>query len=155
MELNIINRQEIIEYNEKIKELLYKVVEKAFELEGLDKNQWEVSISFVDNNEIQLLNKTYRGIDKPTDVLSFPQYNNIDEIMEEDDSHRILGDIVISLEKAKEQSREYGHSFEREVAFLTSHSMLHLFGYDHDTDENTKKMRSKEEKVLEMLGILR
>lgn len=155
MELNIINRQEIIEYNEKIKELLYKVVEKAFELEGLDKNQWEVSISFVDNNEIQLLNKTYRGIDKPTDVLSFPQYNNIDEIMEEDDSHRILGDIVISLEKAKEQSREYGHSFEREVAFLTSHSMLHLFGYDHDTDENTKKMRSKEEKVLEILGILR
>ncbi|XVE34086.1 rRNA maturation RNase YbeY [Wukongibacter baidiensis] len=153
MDLDIINNQDIIEYKEELIELLNKVVEKSLEVENIG-NDIEVSLSFVDNNEIKVLNRDFRGKDKETDVLSFPQYEN-QELIKEENNIVVLGDIVISLEKAKEQAEEYGHSFEREVAFLTSHSMFHLLGYDHDTEENTKLMRQKEEKVLELLGILR
>ncbi|WP_432664593.1 rRNA maturation RNase YbeY [Wukongibacter baidiensis] len=153
IDLDIINNQDIIEYKEELIELLNKVVEKSLEVENIG-NDIEVSLSFVDNNEIKVLNRDFRGKDKETDVLSFPQYEN-QELIKEENNIVVLGDIVISLEKAKEQAEEYGHSFEREVAFLTSHSMFHLLGYDHDTEENTKLMRQKEEKVLELLGILR
>jgi probable rRNA maturation factor len=120
----------------------------------------EVSVSFVDNEEIRKLNKYYRGIDSPTDVLSFPlmEFEEIEEGEEDEkDAEEIypIGDIVISLEKAKEQAEEYGHSFEREVAYLTVHSMLHLLGYDHETEEERKLMREKEEKVMERLGLRR
>ncbi len=154
--LDIINNQNNIEYSNELITLLNKVVNKSLEVENIDKNhrEIEVSISFVNNEEIKGLNRDFRGKDKETDVLSFPQYD-ITEVFEHQNDILILGDIVISLEKAKEQSMEYGHSFEREVAFLTAHSMFHLMGYDHDTDENTRLMRSKEERVLELLGILR
>ncbi|AAM24227.1 putative rRNA maturation factor [Caldanaerobacter subterraneus subsp. tengcongensis MB4] len=120
----------------------------------------EVSVSFVDNEEIRKLNKYYRGIDSSTDVLSFPlmEFEEIEEGEEDEkDAEEIypIGDIVISLEKAKEQAEEYGHSFEREVAYLTVHSMLHLLGYDHETEEERKLMREKEEKVMERLGLRR
>lgn len=120
----------------------------------------EVSVSFVDNEEIRKLNKYYRGIDSSTDVLSFPlmEFEEIEEGEEDEkDAEGIypIGDIVISLEKAKEQAEEYGHSFEREVAYLTVHSMLHLLGYDHETEEERKLMREKEEKVMERLGLRR
>jgi len=153
IDLDIINNQEIIEYKDELIELLNKVVGKSLEVEDIG-NDIEVSLSFVDNNEIKELNRDFRGKDKETDVLSFPQYEN-QELIKEENNIVVLGDIVISLEKAKEQAIEYGHSFEREVAFLTSHSMFHLLGYDHDTEENTTLMRQKEEKVLELLGILR
>ena len=154
--LDIINNQNNIEYSNELITLLNKVVNKSLEVENIDKNhrEIEVSISFVNNEEIKGLNRDFRGKDKETDVLSFPQYDST-EVFEHQNDILILGDIVISLEKAKEQSMEYGHSFEREVAFLTAHSMFHLMGYDHDTDENTQLMRSKEERVLELLGILR
>ncbi|WIF94796.1 rRNA maturation RNase YbeY [Caminicella sporogenes] len=153
MDVIIDNRQNKIQLNDKLINLVKKVVEKCLNEEGI-KQDVEISISFVDNNEIRELNKNFRDKDTKTDVLSFPQYDNI-EMIKSLDTKIILGDIVISLEKAREQSVEYGHTFEREVAFLTAHSMYHLFGFDHDTEENTKIMRQKEEKVLKDLGILR
>lgn len=151
--IDIINKQDIIKYDDGLDVILEKIVNKSLEIENIDKDI-EVSISFVDNNEIKYLNKNFRGKDTDTDVLSFPQYDK-QELLMDQNNIVILGDIVISLEKAKEQAQEYGHSFEREVGFLAAHSMFHLLGYDHDTEENTKVMRSKEEKVLELLGILR
>jgi len=150
MEVLFDNRQEKFPYPEDLEDLLQSAVELCLEEEEVTKDI-EVSISFVDNDEIQKLNRDYRGIDRATDVLSFPQYENIKEV----ENPICLGDIVISLEKALEQSKEYGHSFKREVAFLTVHSMFHLMGYDHDTPENTSIMREKEEKVLQQLGVKR
>ncbi|MFZ5965913.1 MAG: rRNA maturation RNase YbeY [Bacillota bacterium] len=150
MEIMIDNRQNRVQYNQEIEALIQKVIEKCLMKEGLN-DTVEISISFVDNDEIRKLNKQFRGLDKSTDVLSFPMFDRLENI----EGIVCLGDIVLSLEKAVEQSLDYGHSFEREIAFLVTHSMFHLFGYDHDTDENTKIMRQKEEEVLEALGILR
>lgn len=153
MEINLVNKQNIVEYNDNLDDLIESVIKKSLESEDIDKDI-EVSVSLVDNKEIKDLNKKFRGLDKETDVLSFPQYDNLKEIKGIKE-YCILGDIVISLEKARQQAVEYGHSFEREVAFLTVHSMMHLFGYDHNDEENTKIMREKEEKVLALLDILR
>ena len=151
--VDIINNQSLIKYEDGMIEILNKVISKTLEIEDIN-NEIEVCVSFVDNAEIKELNKNFRGKDKETDVLSFPQYDE-QELIQDQSNIVALGDIVISLEKAKEQAIEYGHSFEREVAFLTAHSMYHLLGYDHDTEENTKIMRKKEETVLDLLGILR
>ncbi len=117
----------------------------------------EVSVTFTDNGGIREINKEHRDIDAPTDVLSFPMAD-----AEEDfDTNMgtgaaLLGDIVISLERAEEQAKEYGHSFTREVAFLTVHSVLHLLGYDHVTgEEDEKRMCVKQEAILEFMGIKR
>ena len=126
-------------------------VTEGLDYEGYD-DDYEVSLSFVDNKEIHELNKQFRGIDRPTDVLSFPMLSDDFDIELEEES---LGDIVISLERAFEQSKEYNHSFEREVCFLVCHSTFHLLGYDHDTEENTKQMREKEEYILNKLNITR
>ena len=114
-----------------------------------------VSVTLCDNEYIKVLNNKYRGVDKHTDVLSFPMYEDGDFDYSECISGAMLGDIVISLEKAFEQSKEYNHSFEREVCFLVCHSTFHLLGYDHDTEENTKQMREKEEYILNKLNITR
>ena len=132
---------------EKIKDIIIE----CLDYEGYD-DDYEVSLSFVDNKEIHELNKQFRGIDRPTDVLSFPMLSDDFDIELEEES---LGDIVISLERAFEQSKEYNHSFEREVCFLVCHSTFHLLGYDHDTEENTKQMREKEEYILNKLNITR
>ena len=116
-------------------------------------DDYDISISFVDNKEIHELNKQFRGVDRATDVLSFPMLS--DEFEDVEYEEMSLGDIVVSLERALEQSIEYGHSFEREVCFLVCHSMFHLLGYDHDTEENTREMREKEEAVLTKLNITR
>ena len=105
---------------------------------------YEVSVSLVNNQEIQQLNEQYRGIDLATDVLSFPMGEGV-----------ILGDIVISIEKVKEQAEEYGHSFERELAFLLVHGMLHLLGYDHESASDEKIMFSKQNYILNKLDIKR
>lgn len=113
----------------------------------------EISLSIVDNKEIQELNKTYRQIDKATDVLSFPLLDCFDNV---DDKNIVaLGDIIISIEKAKEQALEYGHSLERELCFLTVHSMLHLLGYDHMQEDEEKIMFSKQDNILDSLNITR
>ena len=117
----------------------------------------EVSVSFVSNNEIRKLNKLYRDKDMSTDVLSFPLTGDdgTAEINQETGAV-LLGDVVISLETAVKQAANYGHSLEREIGFLTVHSMLHLLGYDHETSQLDQRiMREKEESVLEKLGISR
>ncbi len=115
----------------------------------------EVSVMFVDNEQIRELNKMHRNIDRETDVLSFPLGDENGFEVNCDNDAILLGDIVISLEKAAAQAEEYGHSLRREVAFLITHSLFHLLGYDHETPEGEKEMFQKQEKVLEKLGITR
>lgn len=152
LNIEITNAQSKVEFDEGLKDNIRSVVEESLKCEGWGM-KYEVSILFVDNEEIKRLNSEFRGIDRPTDVLSFPlvSKDEQDEFLEDN----LLGDIVISLEKALEQSREYGHSFEREMAFLVCHSMFHLMGYDHMDDDSAKEMREKEESVLSSLGIVR
>ena len=120
----------------------------------------EINVLFTDNAGIQEMNKEYREIDRPTDVLSFPmfEYDENGEIIEEfadfnKKGELLLGDIVISLEHAEKQAQEYGHSYMREVGFLTVHSMLHLFGYDHMNEEDEKEMFSYQEEILNEMGL--
>lgn len=152
MDIYIDNRQDKIEIDgkiEAIETIINQVIEECLKEEE-HSTDVEVSVSFVDNEEIRELNKEYRNVDSPTDVLSFP--------MEEDSFGLftpLLGDIVISLERALEQSKEYGHTFEREIAYLTAHSMFHLLGYDHMTDEDKRIMREKEKSVMKTLKIFK
>ncbi|MCR5017112.1 MAG: rRNA maturation RNase YbeY [Ruminococcus sp.] len=117
----------------------------------------EVSVSFVSNNEIKNLNKIYREKDSVTDVLSFPLTGEDGTVEINPETGAVqLGDVVISLETAVKQAQNFGHSLEREIGFLTVHSMLHLLGYDHETSQLDQRiMREKEESVLEKLGISR
>ena len=139
-------------------ELLRKVVQTVLELEGI-KHEVDVYITLTNNEEIHKINREYRDVDRPTDVLSFPMYER-EEIKnlrkkKKDEIEEILGDIIISIPKTKEQAEEYGHSYERELAYLTTHGMLHLLGYDHMIEEEKAVMREHEEAVLEKLNILR
>ncbi|MDI3311126.1 MAG: rRNA maturation RNase YbeY [Thermoanaerobacterium sp.] len=160
MNILIDNRQDKVD-TQGLDKVVEDVVRTALEVEGVV-DDVEVSVSFVDNDEIHKLNKYYRNVDRETDVLSFPLvefeeiYTDIDE-KEDDglDEIQPIGDIVISLEKAKQQAEEYGHSFIREVAYLTAHSMFHLMGYDHETEDEKKVMREKEEEVMRRLKIER
>lgn len=115
----------------------------------------EVSLTFTDNAGIRELNKRYREIDRETDVLSFPMLGEDGFEVNPETDALLLGDIVISLEKAKAQSEEYGHSMKREVAFLMAHSLFHLLGYDHMSPEEEAEMFAKQENVLRRLGITR
>ena len=114
----------------------------------------EVSISFVDDTAMAELNERFRGMEGPTDVLSFPMGENGNYDVNHETGAKILGDIVISVPKAMEQAKTYGHSFEREMGFLTAHSMLHLLGYDHEAGGLARvRMREKEEQVMRELGL--
>ena len=135
----------------KLKMLVRKAILTTLEYEGED-TDCEVSVTFTDNEGIHAINKEYRNIDRPTDVLSFPQinYDEGEELMEGD----MLGDIVLSLERAREQAEEFGHSFERECAFLCAHSTLHLLGYDHElSDEDDADMRRRQSEIMEKMGL--
>ncbi len=155
--IKIISDEEIGELS-----LLEQVLEKGAELERLP-FQAEVGLSFVDNEEIRTLNREQRGMDRATDVLSFPMLELTPgeatapgpEETDPETGRVYLGDIVISTERAQEQAEEYGHSLQRELAFLTIHSLLHLLGYDHMEEEERKQMRSREEAVLSALGLTR
>ena len=120
--------------------------------ENLEDTELEFSVIIVDNKRIHEINKEYRGIDRPTDVISFALEDN-EEI--EFDHYRVLGDIYISIDKVKEQAKEYGHSEKRELAFLTVHGFLHLLGYDHMKEEDEKIMFKKQEEILDGFGIKR
>ncbi len=136
-----------------LKMLIRRSVIAALDYEGYS-NDCEVSVTLTDNEGIHALNKQYRNIDAPTDVLSFPlvEYENTEEPPV--DEATMLGDIVISLERAEEQAEEFGHSFEREVAFLTVHSMLHLLGYDHvNSETEDEEMRSRQRDIMKALGL--
>ena len=134
-----------------LKILMRRAVEATLMYEGID-NDVEVSITFTDDESIHRLNLEYRGIDRPTDVLSFPLEDNI-----KNNRGRgliMLGDIVISLERAVAQAEEYGHSFQRETAFLCIHSMLHLLGYDHELGEvEDADMRRRQREIIESIGL--
>ena len=136
--------------------LFNDVAKESLKEEGFNEN-CEISISLVDNAEIKEINRRFRHIDKETDVLSFPLLTFADgEKMElNENGEIILGDIIISVQKAVYQAEEYGHSLKREMAFLTAHSMLHLMGYDHMTDSEREIMFAKQEKILNNLGITR
>jgi probable rRNA maturation factor len=113
----------------------------------------EISVTFTDNEEIKKLNAQYRNIDAATDVLSFPMGENGKYDLNHETGAKILGDIVISMEKAVEQADAFDHSLQREVAYLTAHSVLHLLGYDHVENMEKVRMREKEELVMEQLGL--
>ena len=136
-----------------LKLLIRRAIISSLDYEGFENNA-EVSVTFTDNEGIKALNAQYRGIDKETDVLSFPltDFEGGDE-PPVDEEITGLGDIVISLEKAQAQADEYGHSFEREMAFLTVHSMLHLLGYDHVNSEKDEEMRCRQREILNNMGL--
>ena len=116
----------------------------------------ELSATLTDDATIRALNREYRGIDRPTDVLSFPMYSFADGDVPPDDGDFTLGDVVISVERAEAQAREYGHSTRREIAFLTVHSILHLLGWDHETGEaDERAMFAKQDEIMDALGISR
>ena len=149
------NHQDKLPLTYRLKMLVREAVEATLDYEQYG-NPCEVSVSFVDNAEIRDLNKKFRGIDKATDVLSFPLFDYEGESEEPpvDEMLGMLGDVVLSLEKAKSQAKTYGHSFEREVAFLTVHSMLHLLGYDHElSDEDDADMRRRQTEIVEKMGL--
>lgn len=134
--------------------LIEKVIETSLKYENV-KNDCEISVTIVDNDKIHKLNNKFRNIDRPTDVLSFPLIDFEKEGMPPSDQKAYLGDIVISIDKAKEQAREYGHSLEREISFLTAHSMLHLLGYDHMVEDEEKIMFQKQREILDIMGVKR
>lgn len=140
------------ETNEKIEmdDKLESVIKTVFETEGLSL-AYEVSITFVGKDEIHQLNKEFRKVDRPTDVLSFPM--DTDFMVEGMDA--MLGDIVICMDVAKEQAADFGHSLDREIMYLTCHSTLHLLGYDHMTDDEKKEMRTREKEVMKILGVFK
>lgn len=149
-----LNDQTIFEITYKQKILIRRAIEATLDYESF-KNNAEISITFTDNDGIQRLNRDFRGLDRPTDVLSFPltDYEAIDTPLA-DELCGSLGDVVLSLERAREQAEEYGHSLDREIAFLTVHSMLHLLGYDHETgEEDELDMRRRQSEILKNIGL--
>ena len=143
------NSQSIFKITYKLKMLIRRAILETLRYEEKT-GDFEVSVTFTDNVGIHELNRTYRNIDRPTDVLSFPQIDyDAGELAE-----GMIGDIVLSLERAKEQADEFGHSFERECAFLSVHSTLHLLGYDHElSDEDDADMRARQSEVMNIMGL--
>lgn len=153
-----------IEKKQKYENVIKLVVDECFKTEKIDSTNLYVSITLTNPEEIEKINMQYRNIDRPTDVLSFPMFEkeDLEKIIHNDvdsdvfnQQEDILGDIVISIPKVYEQAEEYGHSFERELAYMVVHGFYHLMGYDHIDEEDKKVMRQKEENILEHLGIKR
>ena len=166
VELIIENEQNKEEFTPEMSSLIQTVCEKVMELEECDFDA-QISLTLTDNENIRQINNEHRGIDRPTDVLSFPMcdfetpgdFDALDETPEEyfnpDTGELMMGDIVISVEKVKEQAEKYGHSETRELAFLVAHSMLHLSGYDHMEEEERIEMEAMQSEILERRGYRR
>lgn len=148
MEIYYDDRQDDIKITDEIKNLIEKSIAAVLKVENLDENV-EVSVSFVGDEEIRDLNRDYRGVDKSTDVLSFPMDDEFIIVS------RILGDVIINTRRVMEQAEELGHSNERELSYLTVHSILHLLGYDHMEDEDKREMREREKLAMKELSIYR
>lgn len=140
-----------------IKNDLEKVIREVLTVEKVDQEKCEISLSFVDEEKIRQLNKDFRSIDSVTDVLSFPIEDFFNEDRENilEKPYLMLGDVVICLDVARKQADDLGHSFEREVMYLTCHSILHLLGYDHIEDDDKKIMRAREKEVMKNLGVFK
>ena len=151
MDILIENLTDFVVSEEQMR-MIEEIIKESLAFEQITE-EVEVSISLVDNEEIQTLNQKFRQMDKPTDVLSFPLLDFSEEISFA--GCVALGDIVISVEKVQEQAKEYGHSFEREFGFMMAHSMLHLLGYDHQTPEEETIMFAKQEAILNKVELFR
>lgn len=154
IEIEFIEWEENTEYEELIKQVL----STCFKQENLENCFLSMSITLTNNETIRKINQEYREIDKATDVLSFPmlEKEEIEQIKEKKQQREeIFGDIIISIPKVEEQAREFGHSIQRELAYMLVHGFYHLMGYDHMTEEEKKQMREKEEIVLKKLNITR
>lgn len=153
-----INYQDV-QINSEYEKIIEQVLTKCFQEENMDKLGLYVSVTLTCPSYIKKINNEYRKINKETDVLSFPMFEKeeIDKIISEQNNivHDILGDIIISVDRVKEQAIEYGHSFERELSYMIVHGFYHLMGYDHMNDEEKKIMRAKEENILNKLKITR
>ena len=150
-EINYLDIEENLEYEAQIK----YVIEECFKEEKLNKKNLYINIVLTNPENIRKINKEQRNIDKETDVLSFPMFEKNEITKFESAGLDILGDIVISIKKVKEQATEYGHSFERELSYMVVHGFYHLLGYDHMNDEDKLEMRKKEENILNKLKITR
>ena len=152
----LIDNRTNFELTDEIKETLEKVCLKSLQYEEFNED-CEISLSIVTNDEIHDINKQFRNIDSPTDVLSFPQltFEEGEEADVNENGEIVLGDIIISIDRAKEQAEEYGHSLKRELAFLSVHSMLHLMGYDHMVPEEEENMFRRQKEILIEAGIPR
>ncbi|MBP1571142.1 MAG: rRNA maturation RNase YbeY [Oscillospiraceae bacterium] len=151
----ITNNQKTVKIPSGIKILVRRSCNAVLAIEEFEQ-PCEVSVTFVDNEQIAVLNGDFRNKPQPTDVLSFPLGEDDTYDVDQETGNLLLGDIVISLEKAMEQAELYGHTLQREVAFLTVHSMYHLLGYDHENGgREAQIMREKEERVLAKLGLQR
>ncbi|MBR2621198.1 MAG: rRNA maturation RNase YbeY [Clostridia bacterium] len=149
------NEQNATPVTYKLKMLIRRAIAETLAYEQYN-NDAEVSVTLTDSEGIQDLNLRFRGIDAPTDVLSFPLFDFEGETDEPpvDEIQNMLGDIVLNLERTTAQAQEYGHSFEREAAFLTVHSMLHLLGYDHETSEQDEAdMRARQREIMDRMGL--
>ncbi|MGI6421137.1 MAG: rRNA maturation RNase YbeY [Syntrophomonadaceae bacterium] len=152
----MINQQDRVEFTPALEASLRGIADEAAQRLGISSSS-ELSLLLVDNEYIKELNFMYRGKDEATDVLSFAM-NELGEEepeLEELDDINMLGDIVISVEQAWHQSQEYGHSLERELGYLLVHGLLHLLGYDHESEREQKLMREWEEKIMSAVGLSR
>ena len=153
LKIDFCNRQRKEQVGDDLRGLVAWALRAAFEYEGLEGDA-EVSVTFVSDAGIRRFNREYRGIDRATDVLSFPLFEGGDVEDAFDGEEYQLGDVVLSLERARAQSELYGHSFEREVAFLCVHSALHLMGYDHERGESDEQdMRRRQRDIMKILGL--
>ena len=151
----ITNKQKAVKVPSGLRILIRRACHAVLEYEHFEGSA-EISVTFVDDEEIARLNEQYRNKPQPTDVLSFPLGENGKYDINQETGAAMLGDIVISMQRAMEQASLYGHSLQREVAYLTVHSMFHLLGYDHlDEGPQKRQMRAREEAILGKLGIVR
>ena len=148
-----------IKENQEYEETIKKVIEKCYKEENLLESKLIITITLTNNENIKIINKEYRNIDRATDVLSFPMFEKeeLDKKIANNDFgyEDILGDIIISIKRVEEQAEEYGHSFERELSYMVVHGFYHLMGYDHMEEEEKVEMRKKEDKILNELKITR
>lgn len=155
------NEQDKLEFTSELEAIVQQAVSTTLDVLECSDTDCEVSILITDNEGIRELNREYRNIDSPTDVLSFPiiEFDNDGVMLEEsgdyDGDFLLLGDIVISLERAAQQAKEYGHSLQREVGFLTTHSMLHLMGFDHMEEPYATMMNDRTNQVMDKMGLKR
>lgn len=144
-----------IEENEKYEKHIKYIIDECFKEEKLNSKQLYINVVLTTPENIRKINKEQRNIDKATDVLSFPMFEKEEIKQIPDNQFDVLGDIVISIDRVKEQAIEYGHSFERELSYMVVHGFYHLLGYDHMVEEDKIKMREKEENILNKLKITR
>lgn len=146
-----------IEENKKYENVIEKVLKECFREENIQESGLYITVTLTNPDYIKEINEQYRGINKATDVLSFPMFekDELEQKIQKGDflPEEVLGDIVISISKVEEQAVEYGHSFERELSYMVVHGFYHLMGYDHIEEADKKLMRPKEEKILKILKI--